>query len=189
MAEVSENAPSTGDRPSEAHPPDSTPRVPASPGRTRRVVWAVGGALVALGLAFAAGYIAGSSAVQPRLSAAAARTRAVEAERAQALAGKAEAEAETERARAAQRAQRQRVRLLESRRALDRTLDDLDARNFGIATQRMNEVSERLMEHASTRELASQVRAHRVEVSADLEAQRGAIRGFVRELDGLLDRL
>jgi len=82
----------------------------------------------------------------------------------------------------------ERVAVLEARQQLELALDALDARNFGIAGQRLRAASEHLARAGEDREELSEQAAAaaqaRVDSPADLERQKNDLRALLERLDG-----
>ncbi len=170
------------------------PATQAPPGGSSTIRTVIIGVLVALIFA-AGGYLAGliqgraqTSAIEEELSnaqaehetATAAATAAHDAELAA-------ANAETEAARAQVEAARGQIALLETRRSMQHVADQLDARNFGTAEERLREADVALAALAervpSVATLATEVHDTHIVVARDFQDQRALILGFATRLD------
>jgi hypothetical protein len=82
--------------------------------------------------------------------------------------------------------------LLEARRSLDQAVAALDARNFGIAQQRLKDASEKISAAQPAGRLmglAKGLEDYRLVATDDLGAQRQQLTGYLAEFDQLYAQL
>jgi len=156
----------------ESSPPETDSSLKKKPTWLSRGAMIMAGAFVAAALA---AYAVGRLQTASKIDAAEARA--------------AEALQKASQAELALQSERQRVKLLEARQLLHLTLLALDERNFGIAQQRLSQVSALLASEIKNNplaELAAPISQYQLRATEDLSQHREQLLQWTQRFDALL---